>query len=38
MNGNLNEVLSFIVNEEQVILIQNKNRKYQISTISGQKN
>ena len=38
MNGNLNEVLSFIVNEEQVILIPNRNKKYQISTISGQKN
>jgi hypothetical protein len=35
-NGNLNDLLSAVIRENKVILIQEESEKYQISTISGQ--
>ena len=37
MDGTLNELLYSIVNEDNILLVQEENDKYQISTISGQK-
>ena len=37
IKGNLNDLLSSVVRENKIILIQEEEEKYQISTISGQK-
>ena len=37
IKGNINEILSSVVKENKVILIQDEKEKYQISTISGQR-
>ena len=37
LNGNLSDILTSIVREGKLILKQEENQKYQISTISGQK-
>ena len=37
MNGNLNEIISEIVKDNKVILIEEPDEKYQLSTISAQK-
>ena len=36
INGNLNEIISSVINEDKAILIHDQNDKYQISTLSGQ--
>ena len=37
MNDNLNEIISEIVKDNKVILIKEKDEKYQLSTILAQK-
>ena len=37
MNGNLNDILTPVVNEGKILIKEDQNEKYQISTISSQK-